>query len=163
MADLSLPKPRHHTKDKGDLGVACVITDLLKHGINVALPMSEHLPWDLIAIAPDGRLAKVQVKFVSMRPNGTLMIPGRSNWSDRHGTHRRHHQVGEYDGVAVYCPDTDHCYYVPTEEVQGRDTTLRILETRNCQKLGVRMADRFSDPLKVFPAPVAQLDRARIF
>lgn len=157
MADPLLPKPRHHTKDKGDLGVACVIADLAKHGIDVALPLSEHLPFDLIAISADFGLAKIQVKYLSMRTNGTVQVPGRSNWTDRHGTHRRSHRPEEYDSVAVYCPDTDRCYYLPASEVQGRDKVLRILETRNCQRLRVRMADSFTDPFRVFSqAPVAQ-------
>jgi hypothetical protein len=47
---------RHHTKDKGDIGLACAMADLVKHDIQVALPMSEHLPFDLIAIHPMGYL-----------------------------------------------------------------------------------------------------------
>lgn len=49
---------RHHTKDKGDIGLGCVIADLLKHDIQVALPVSEHLPFDLIAIHPYGDMIK---------------------------------------------------------------------------------------------------------
>ena len=50
MSEPAARFTRHRTKDKGDLGVACVITDLMKAGIQVSLPLSEHLPFDLIAI-----------------------------------------------------------------------------------------------------------------
>jgi len=39
----------HHTKDKGDLGVVMVIADLVRHGVDVYVPLSEHQPSDLIA------------------------------------------------------------------------------------------------------------------
>ncbi|MBA3743300.1 group I intron-associated PD-(D/E)XK endonuclease [Sporichthya sp.] len=110
METTSSRPVRHHAKDKGDLGVACVITDLMKAGIRAALPMCEHLPFDLIAIAPDGRLSKVSVKFLSISSNGVLKVPGTSGWTDRHGVHKRQHQPGDYDAVAVYCPNTDRCY-----------------------------------------------------
>ena len=54
----------HPTKNKGDIGVAQIIADLMKNGIQVCLPISEHLPFDLIAISPDGHfLKRVQVKI----------------------------------------------------------------------------------------------------
>jgi hypothetical protein len=48
----------HHTKTKGDKGMGFVIADLLSKGIQVALPISEHLPFDLIAMNTDGQLKK---------------------------------------------------------------------------------------------------------
>jgi hypothetical protein len=54
---------RHKTKDKGDLGVAKTIPDLLNHQIRCCVPLSEHLPFDLIAVMPDfATLRRVQVK-----------------------------------------------------------------------------------------------------
>lgn len=52
-----------HTKTDGDTGLACVIADLVKHGIGIALPLSEHMPFDLDAVSPDGQLSRVSVKF----------------------------------------------------------------------------------------------------
>lgn len=153
MSEPTATFTRHHTKDKGDLGVARVIADLMTAGIQVALPISEHLPFDLIAIAPDKRLSKVSVKFLTMSPKGIVSIPGMSGWTDRHGVHKRPHQPGDYDAVAVFCPTTDRCYYVPATELRSAATALRILDSRNCQKLGVRMADHFTDPFQVFQPP----------
>src|SRR5688572_4944057 len=45
---------RHHTKDKGDIGLTSVMADLVRHDIQVALPISEHLPFDLVAVHPRG-------------------------------------------------------------------------------------------------------------
>jgi PD-(D/E)XK endonuclease len=148
---------RHHTKDKGDIGVACVIADLVKHDIDVALPLSEHLPFDLIAIDACGRMAKVSVKYRTMSTQGVVTVRSRSVWNDRHGTHYRPHAAGDYDAVAIYCPDTDECYYVPTSQVSVSGITLRISEARNSQIAGVRKARWFRAPDRIFAtAPVAQ-------
>ena len=37
------------TKDKGDIGLTQIIANLAQHNIKVALPISDHLPFDIIA------------------------------------------------------------------------------------------------------------------
>ena len=54
---------RHHTKDKGDEGLGQVIADLMANGVQVAVPLSEHLPFDLIAIGEHGAMRRVQVRY----------------------------------------------------------------------------------------------------
>lgn len=54
---------RHHTKDKGDLGVAKVFADLVSKGFMVLFPATEHAPFDLVAY--DGGFLRVQVKYRS--------------------------------------------------------------------------------------------------
>src|SRR5438132_8772398 len=54
---------RHHTKDKGDEGLGQVIGDLMTNGVQVAVPLSEHLPFDLIAIGEHGAMRRGQVRY----------------------------------------------------------------------------------------------------
>jgi hypothetical protein len=54
---------RHRTKDKGDEGLGPVIGDLMTHGVHVAVPLSEHLPFDLVAIGEHGTVRRVQVRY----------------------------------------------------------------------------------------------------
>ena len=54
---------RHHTKDKGDEGLGQVIADLMTSGVHVAVPLSEHLPFDLVAIDDGGVMRRVQVRY----------------------------------------------------------------------------------------------------
>jgi PD-(D/E)XK endonuclease len=44
---------RHHTKDKGDLGVAKVHADLACEGFTVLFPATEPAPFDLVAYADE--------------------------------------------------------------------------------------------------------------
>jgi hypothetical protein len=148
---------RHHTKGKGDIGVACVIADLLKHGIQVALPISEHLPFDLVAIHHNRPMAKLSVKYRRQNKRGVISVPARSVWWDRNGLHTNRHSPGDYDAVAVYCPDTDQCYYILASGLTDSCTTLRITNPGNNQVAGVRMACWFIDADRIFAlAPVAQ-------
>jgi len=48
-------------KQIGEIGANCVIGDLSKYGLGIAVPLSDNLPYDLIVIANE-KLFKVQVK-----------------------------------------------------------------------------------------------------
>lgn len=141
---------RHHTKDKGDIGVACVLADLVRHNIQVALPISEHLPFDLVAIHACGAMAKVSVKYRVMDKTGAVTVETRSIWNDRNGTHHRRHDPGDYDAVAIYCPDTNECYYLLASELSPSGRTLRITKPGNNQMTGVSLARLFVDPERIF-------------
>ena len=69
---------RHHTKDKGDLGVAKAHADLVAYA--------------------DGRFHRVQVKYRAARC-GAVNVRFRSLWSDRDGTHVKPIDKGSIDAV----------------------------------------------------------------
>jgi hypothetical protein len=54
----------HHTKDKGDIGVAKAHADLVTQGYVVLFPATEHAPFDLVAYR-NGEFERVQVKYRS--------------------------------------------------------------------------------------------------
>lgn len=140
---------RHHTKDKGDSGVGFVVADLLSKNIQVALPISEHLPFDCIAISEDNRLIRLSVKYRAKDKHGVLDVRFRSVWNDRKGTHLKEQDKKLFDATAVYCPDTGKCYYFMNEEAE-KGFVLRLVATKNCQKTSVRMADEYVDPKRMF-------------
>lgn len=65
----------------GDRAQQIVIGELAKYGIQVAFPLTDNLPFDLIAIA-DNRLFKIQVKGSSQGTNNETIIFdfSRNNW-----------------------------------------------------------------------------------
>lgn len=147
---------RHHTKDKGDLAVAEVVADLIRHGVQVCLPISEHLPFDLIAISPSMReLRRVQVRYVSAK-DGAIRTTLRRTHADRHGVHIRRIKLEEIDAFAIFCPDMDEVYYVLTEELLGlrREFSLRLTQGRNGQVSRTRPAAGFANAGRIF-GPVA--------
>lgn len=135
----------HHTKDKGDLGLAKAHADLVGQGLMVLFPATEHAAFDLVAYAR-GQFHRVQVKYRAAQAGG-VSVQFRSTWSDRDGTHIRPMDKDEVDVVCVYCPDTDHCYYLRPAD-HGASVRLRVMPSRNGQVAGIlRAADH-----RIFPA-----------
>lgn len=124
----------HHTKDKGDLGVAKAHADVVGQGFIVLFPATEHAPFDLVAYA-DGEFYRLQIKYRTARA-GAITVHFRSVWNDRQGTHTKPTDKSSIDVVCIYCPETDACYYVrPT--AHRASVTLRIAPSRNGQQSGV--------------------------
>lgn len=133
---------KHHTKDKGDLGVAKAHADLAAKGYTVLFPATEHAPFDLVAYA-EGTFYRLQVKYRSARAGG-ISVNFRSTWADRNGTHTTRTDKGSIDAVCIYCPETDECYYV-YPAAHNRSVTLRITPSKNGQQSGVLDAADFRD------------------
>ena len=132
---------RHHTKDKGDLGIAKVPADLVSQGFTVVFPAT-HAPFNLVAYAA-GEFHRLQVKYRSARA-GAIKVQFRSMWADRNGTHMTPMDKGAIDAVCIYCPETDECYYVEPD-ARGTSVTLRITPSRNGQQAGVLEAAAFRE------------------
>ena len=116
----------HHTKTKGDQGLGYIIADLLANGIQVALPISEHLPFDCIAISGEGKMLKISVKYRKIY-RGKVEVALKSVWSNSKGYHSVYYNKDEFDVTAIYCPDTKKIYYVRQDEVGDKKSiNLRI-------------------------------------
>lgn len=129
---------KHHTKDKGDKGTGNVIADLLSKGIQVCLPLSEHLPFDLIAVKEDGSLLRVSVKYRTLK-KGSVCVVFSSSYSDSHGVHTKEVDKNLIDLLAIYCPETKQVYYVVPSEFD-KSVTLRIEESKNNQTKSINLA-----------------------
>src|ERR1700752_2947622 len=130
---------RHHTRDKGDLGVAKVHADLASKGFTVLFPATEYAPFDLVAYAA-GEFHRLQVKYRAARA-GAVTVKFRPVW-DRDGTHMT--PKSAIDTVCIYCPETDECYYV-RPDAHGASVTLRVAPSRNGQQARVLDAAAFRE------------------
>ncbi|MFO1464349.1 MAG: group I intron-associated PD-(D/E)XK endonuclease [bacterium] len=126
---------RHHTKEKGDLGVLKAQVDLHQKGYQILTPLSEHSPFDLV-VYKNSDFKRVQVKYKSVGKNGALQLYFRTCWADKHGTHRRPIDKFEVDVFCVYCPDTDECYYFDPKRF-SRSIALRVKAPKNNQRVGI--------------------------
>ncbi len=143
---------KHHTKNKGDLGLMMVMADLAAHDIGVCVPLSEHMPFDLIAVSSDGKLSRIQAKYRKAL-NGAVVVPLRNSYADRNGSHVRLTDRSLFDAYAMYCPDTKTVYYIKNDEIPLNytgDFTLRIIPTLNNQQKRTRMASDFEKPFRLF-------------
>jgi hypothetical protein len=131
----------HHTKNKGDLGVLKVKVDLYQQGFLILTPETEHSPFDLV-IYLNGIFKTVQVKFRNLTKNGVLAIPFRSSYSTSKGVKTILINKAIIDIYAVYCPQTDHCYYFNPNHF-NKSLTLRVKTPLNNQKSKTHSADAF--------------------
>jgi hypothetical protein len=132
---------KHHTKNKGDLGVAKAYCDLVVKGYLVLFPTTEHAPFDLVAY--DGtRFIRIQVKY-RKAVKGALLVNLINWWSDKNGCHGKQVDKAQVDVFCVYCPDTDKCYYFSAVEVNV-SVSLRIDTPKNNQSKNVRFADDYT-------------------
>ncbi|WP_408632047.1 group I intron-associated PD-(D/E)XK endonuclease [Micropruina glycogenica] len=107
IARLSVLSMAHHTKDKGDLGVAKAHADLVSQGFVVLFPATEHAPiWSRTstAVSRDCRSRTEQVARAQQRSRFGLSV-----WSDRHGLHVQPTDKSTIDVVCIYCPQSDAC------------------------------------------------------
>lgn len=125
----------HHTKYKGDVGLAKVISQLIEFGYFVCLPISEHAPFDLIAVDDKGKAEKIQVKY-SAAKNGTIRVDLRSSWTDKNGSHMKDCDKAMIDTVAVYCPTTNECYYINVDQM-SQTILIRVEDVANGQSKGI--------------------------
>ncbi|MBP7215924.1 MAG: hypothetical protein KBA46_01435 [Candidatus Omnitrophica bacterium] len=133
----------HHTKVKADLGVAKCISDLVSKGYVPCIPLSEHQPYDIVAISMKGDAFKLQVKYASLQDNGTIEIKFRTSWADKHGTHTKYYGEHDFDYYAIYCPEKDIVLYIPNSKKGPK--IVRFDKTRNNQLKNVRWANDYQE------------------
>lgn len=132
---------KHHTKNKGDLGVLKVKLDLFQKDYLILNPEIEHAPFDLV-IYKNGQFKTVQVKYRSLNSRGGLEIPFKSSYCNTNGTVCKSVDKTIIDLYAVYCPETDQCYYF-NPKLYNKSITLRLNPTINNQKKGIHFTDDF--------------------
>ena len=124
------------TYEKGAIGEHRVVADLISKGYRVHKPLSESLPYDLV-VSIKGFFFKIQVKYVTLT-RGFVETSPRSIKS------RNTRIVNiDFDLLAIFCPDTQECYYIWRNEFEG-SVRLRINKTKNNQGKGVRLAKDYT-------------------
>ena len=131
-------------KTKGDIAVTYVISRLTELGWTVGILITEHAKYDLLA-EKAGKMIRVQARSVKLKDNGSIEIPLRNTYADRHGCYARKRNVGDYDVLAVYCQQMKSVYFI-TDEILANNSSgfsLRIKKTENGQTKRVHFASDF--------------------
>ena len=122
---------KHHTKEKGDLGVLKAQLSFFEQGYLILQPITEHAPFDLV-VYKDNAFKRVQVKYKSLDKTGAITLHFRSCWTDKNGTHMQAVNKEEIDLYCIYCPDTDDCYFLDPKAFD-KSVTLRVETPKNNQ------------------------------
>lgn len=129
----------HDKKTKGDLGLTYAIARLTELEWHVSLPISEHMSYDLIA-EKDGICKRVQVRYTTPK-NNRLNIKLSTSWSDKNGCHTKTRNVGDFDVLASFNPETKEVYFINDNEFKNsRMITIRFDKAKNGQEKRIRYA-----------------------
>jgi hypothetical protein len=135
-----------NTNEKGDIGLAAVIADVVRKGFFVFLPFSDRTHVDLIIADKNMKIQRVQIKYITVNKTGVLQIVTSSVVNGK----KVPVDLSKTDIWAIYCPNTDKIYYVTTLELLGkRAMSLRVSETKLSQP-GIHLADNYLDLSKVW-------------
>jgi hypothetical protein len=133
-------------KAKGDLAELKVATDLRDRGYKIAFPYGEDWDFDLILCRDNGALERVQVKYA--RSDGSIILVRARSHSLTNGKVRatKLYTAAMIEWLAVWDATSDRCYYIPAAELgDGMSLlTLRIAPAKNGQRLGIRVAERYT-------------------
>jgi PD-(D/E)XK endonuclease len=132
----------------------------MTNGVQVAIPLSEHLPFDLIAIGEHGAMRRVQVRYRASADAAQLCCRLGGWWADRHGNHHRAFDASAIDVLALYCPSPITFVYLLADELPASHINLRLSKARNGQVKGTRDASHYRDPRRMF-GPVGRRVEAR--
>lgn len=132
----------HNTKEKGDIGLTEAIAEFTRNAFHVSLPLSEHLKYDMIA-EKEGFLSRVQVRYTSLSKDRKINVKLQSSWSNKAGNHFNPRVKGDYDILAIYCPQTKQCYFIADQEFEStKGIVLRPYIKEQKQK-NIRIAEDY--------------------
>jgi len=128
-----------HKKEKGAIGELAVAAQLVRDGWQILFPYGENSRYDLV-IERNGIFKRIQVKY-STPKNGVLRINCRSsnNWSVLPYT------ADQIDLYAVYDPIHREVFFIPVEETNKNLLNLRIENSKNGQRVGLRFAKDYRE------------------
>ena len=130
------------TTEKGDIGVIKIMDNLIIQGINVFMPFSANLPFDIVAYT-NNKFYRIQVKYRKMEIRTAIQIyVDKSSICNNHIS-RKKYTENDFDILAVYCPDNNECYFIPKNIFDSRTITLRMTPPKNNQKTKIKYASDF--------------------
>jgi len=129
-----------NNKEKGEKGQSKLIGFLADFDVDIALPLSDNLPWDMI-IVKDGIPKKIQVKTSEDKGKTSNSIRfdfRRCNW---HKKTQKTYSSDEIDAIVGFDKiDNEFFIFLPSVFEDKSTLTLRKEVAKNGQKKGVKMA-----------------------
>jgi hypothetical protein len=124
---------------KGAIAETAITAEAAKLGFVVLRPVVEGRRYDLV-IDTGLRLLRVQCKWASRKGAVIVAHIGTCRHTPR-GYVRSTYTPDEIDGIGVYCEDLNRCYYVPIDDVAGRQVLhLRLAAPANHQEVAIKYA-----------------------
>lgn len=122
------------TKHKGDIAEQAVILKALQMGWEVATPIGDRLPYDLI-IDIAGKLVKIQVKsawFDEAKQN--YVVDNRRTKTNRREMKRELYTLTDFDFAILYIAPLQIFYIMPAEVFISYGSEIHLVEDEKRQR-----------------------------
>jgi hypothetical protein len=107
-------------RKQGNAGLGIAIAYLSRIGVEVAIPLTDTQPYDLIVEDGDHCLHRVQVKTTTQRDrSGAFLVPLRTTGCNTKAVVRRNFDSSDYEWLFVVCGDAC-AYLIPTSAIPAR-------------------------------------------
>lgn len=134
-----------NTLIKGDIGVAATIKKLLEKGYYILNPFHEHLPYDLVITANHIDFFTLQIKYRQLK-NGCVSLDLRTTHTNGKGIQHKKYDLSIVDIFAIYCPDNDTVYFVPSIILEDKSSIqLRIEDCKLNNLKTINWANNYLD------------------
>ncbi len=125
---------KNNTKLKGDIAEQAVILKALQMGWEVAKPIGDRLPYDLI-IDLSGKLIKIQVKsawFDEAKKN--YVVDNRRTKTNRRVMKREAYSSNDFDFAILYIEDLQVFYIMPVDVFISYGSEIHLVEDEKRQR-----------------------------
>lgn len=85
----------------------------------------------------------IQVKYITMY-NGIINLKLYTMARAKNNSVRYNYYGGEIDMYAIYCPDTNKCYYVKGSALISHHFAIRLVVPKNNQIKKINLAENFT-------------------
>ncbi len=120
-------------KSIGEMGQNCVIGELSKYCIGVALVLSDNYPFEMIAIAGE-KLFKIQVKTSTSNKNGEYVTFSLTSNNWLQGTTKKYSSK-DCDVIILYDLVIHKCFILSSKEFENRNSfNIRYKTAKNNQQ-----------------------------
>lgn len=128
----------HNVNDKGAIGVARIVADLISKEYSVFLPFDGSSPVDIVVANKAMVLRRIQAKYRKLNQYGSIPIRLESIVNRKTVPIDR----SKVDGYAVYCPDNDKIYYLDIDSIPTINFDIAVIVTNRSKNI----ASKFLDP-----------------
>lgn len=130
-----------YKKILGTIGEAAILTEFLKHNVDVLIPYGDNLPYDM-AIVINNNFYKIQVKTTEQVVDG-CMVFNICKTNPYTKTNIKYTKE-EIDYFALYCVETNWCGLISIEECLSKELRIRTHLPKNKQIDRSKLADDYA-------------------
>lgn len=129
------------TKQIGLIGEQVIISEFVKNGIEVLVPIGDNSPYDIV-INHKGKFIKIQVKTTEFVKNDVMIFS--TNITNPFKKTSRLYRDDEIDFFGLYCIENGYVGLLPVSDCTAKETKIRLVRSKNNQRSKVKMADDYS-------------------